>query len=216
MTNNTSILIFTTIVLAVILAFAPATNKASLTSPSTEWKLSKNSNNVKVFTRQPEGSKIKEFKAVITVTSSLQSLENLIENASAYPKWQSNIASAKIVKQISKTEQYIYYTTDVPWPITDRDAVVYSEKVKSADGTITYNLMSKPDYVEEKKDFIRIKNAKGMWQFAPQGNKVEVTYQFYGDPAGTIPDWLINLFIVDGPYTTMLNLKKIVEKKTSN
>lgn len=213
MTNKTYIPFFIILALAVIMAFAPVSNKTLLTSPATEWKLSKNNNDVKVFTPQAEGSKIKEFKAIITVTSAINTVEKLIENADGYPNWQANIATAKILKQINETTQYIYYTTDVPWPVTNRDAVIYSEKMTNTNGTITYNLLSKPDYMEEKKDFIRIKNAKGMWQLTPkEGNKIEVIYQFYGDPAGTIPGWLINLFIVDGPYTTMLNLKRKVEK----
>ena len=194
--------------LLVISAFTPA---GRLTT--TEWKLAKDKDNIKVFTRQSEGSKIKEFKTIITVTATMQALVNLIENANSYPNWQANIGTAKILKQANEATQYIYYTTDVPWPVTNRDAVLCSEKVTGTNGTIIYNLLSKPDYVEEKKDFIRIKNAKGMWRLTPkENNKIEVIYQFYGDPAGAIPGWLINMFIVDGPYTTMLNLKKKVEK----
>lgn len=179
----------------------------------TEWKLEKTGNDIKVYTRQSEGSSIKEFKAVTIVTANMKSLESLIENVSDYLHWQTNIATAKILKQVNETEQYIYYTTDLPWPMTDRDIVIFSKKTVNADGSIRYNFLSKPDYITGNDDFLRIKNAKGMWQLTPQGNdKIEIIYQFYGDPAGSIPGSIINMFIVDGPYNTLVNLKKKVVK----
>lgn len=212
MIKKTVALLFIINVLIISMAFKSVINKSHLLN-LTEWKLEKTGNDIKVYTRKSEGSNIKEFKAVTTVTANMELLEKLIENVSDYPNWQTNIATAKTLKQVNKTEQYIYYTTDIPWPITDRDIVIYSEKTVSADGIITYNLVSKPDYLEKKDDFLRIKNAKGSWQFTPQGNnKIEVIYQFYGDPAGSIPGWIINMFIVDGPYTTLTNLKNKVEK----
>jgi hypothetical protein len=204
------------ICLTVISAFVRGSKKVRISTISTEWILAKDINNVKVFTRQSEESKIKEFKAITTVTANMRALETLIENVESYPNWQANIATAKILKQADKATKYIYYTTEVPWPIANRDVVICSEKVQSINGTIAYNLSSKWDYIEEQKDFTRMKIVKGIWQLTPQGNnKIEVIYQFYGDPAGTIPGWIINVFIVDGPYTTLFNLKKIVEKQTS-
>ena len=174
----------------------------------SEWELSKDKDGIKVYTRQHEGSRIKEFKAVTTVTAKMKSLESLIDIVSAYPDWQANITSAKILKQVNQNEQYIYYTSDVPWPVADRDIVVQSLKTVSEKGMVVYKIISSPDYIEEKEDFLRIRDAKGIWQFVPKdGGKIEVTYQFYGDPAGSLPTRLINMFIVDGPYDTFINLK---------
>jgi hypothetical protein len=214
MLNKTGKLLFLVIASSIIFAFTNSVIKFPETKQSTQWKLEKDNNNIKVYTRQAEGSKIKEFKALTTVTTDVKLLESLIENVSDYPNWQTNITIAKTLKKVSATTQYIYYTTDIPWPLADRDAIVFSEKLTGANNSITYNLISKPDYIEVQEDFLRIKNAKGLWQFTPQtNNKIEVIYQFYGDPEGSLPGWLINMFIVDGPYTTMLNLKKKTEKQ---
>lgn len=72
MTNNIMAFMFALYVLGVSTAFSPINHKIPLTSTSAEWKLAKDNNSVKVFTRQSEGSKIKEFKAIITVTSARQ------------------------------------------------------------------------------------------------------------------------------------------------
>lgn len=178
---------------------------------SNDWELVKNEDGIKVYTCQKEGSKIKEFKAITTVSTKMEVLEMLIEKVSDYPKWQANVTSARILNKVSQNEQYIYYTSDVPWPITDRDIALHWIKTND-NGTITYTLNCVPTFIEEQTDFLRIKEAKGIWQFVPtDNNKIEITYQFYGDPAGSLPNWIINLFIVDGPYETLKNIKTIYD-----
>jgi START domain len=197
-------------VFLLITSFTPIPNK---TDSSNEWKLEKSENNINIYTRKHQDSDIKEFKAVMVANADLAVLENIIENVIDYPNWQSNVSSAKILKQINKTEQYIYYTTDLPWPVSARDIVIHSKKVVDDNGKITFQLTGKSEYIAAKDDFIRIKEAKGMWQLTPlQKNKIEVLYQFHADPAGNIPNSVINMFIIDGPYNSFVNLKKKVEK----
>lgn len=179
---------------------------------NSKWTLAKDKDDVKVYTRQAEGSKIKEFKAVTTVNTNIKTLETLIDKVNEYPDWQANIESSMVLKKVDQNAKYIYYTTDVPWPIKDRDIVLQSKKTVSENGTVVYEIFSSPDYIKEKEDFLRIRAAKGKWQLVPmEGDKIEITYQFYGDPAGNLPNWLINMFVVDGPFETLRNLKGLVE-----
>lgn len=194
-------------------SFVQSSNKSSL-SGQNGWKLEKEKSNIKIYTRNAEGSKIKEFKSVTVIAADMEFLEKLIDNVSNYPAWQANIATAKILKQVNNTTRYIYYTTTVPWPVTNRDVVLLSVKFVDVDGTITYNLTGEPDYIKEKADFIRIKNIKSMCRIKPLGNKkIEITFESFGDPRGYIPDSLINMFMIDSPFNTLVNLKKIVGNK---
>lgn len=200
-------------VIMISIAFIPMGDK-SVTTDTTDWKLVKTENNIKIYTRNSEDSKIKEFKAITTITAKMELLENLIDKISEYPKWQANIATAKVLKQVNKTTRYIYYTTSVPWPLTNRDVVLFSEKIVDVDGTITYNLTGKPDYIKEKASFIRVKNIKSMCKIKPIGNnKIEITFESFGDPEGSIPDSIINMFMANSPYNTLVNLRKIIENK---
>ena len=208
-----------TYLIIALLIFSGQTKETSLQLTDnrlsvSKWELSKDKDGIKVYTRQHEGSEIKEFKAVTIVTAKMNSLESLIDKVSEYPDWQANITSAKVLKQVNKNEQTIYCTSDVPWPVKDRDIVLQSKKAVSEKGIVVYKITSLPDYIKEKEDFLRIRDANGKWQFVPkEGGKIEVTYQFYGDPAGSLPNWLINMFIVDGPYDTLINLKKELRVK---
>lgn len=201
-----SILFFGLIVFA--FPFLSATYK----TPSEDWKLAKNKDGVLVYTRQPEGKKIKEFRAIVKIKTSMQKLIDLIENVEKYPEWQANITSSRTLKKLSSTERYIYYALDVPWPITDRDVVTHVKKVNYKSGKVVFKLSAKPDYIKEKEGFIRIRDAQGSWTLSPEGNGyIKVTYQSYGDPAGSIPSGIINSFIVDGPFKTMGNMKRKCE-----
>jgi hypothetical protein len=197
------------VVFSLVVVFLYASFIFKINNDSLPWKLAKSGNNISVYTRQAEGSNIKEFKAVTTVTAKIENVDKLIENVVDYPNWQLNVNEVKILKQISSTEKIIYYTSEIPWPIEDRDIVIHSKKVIDEDNTITYKLTSKSDFYDIKKEFIRIKDARGSWQLKPIGNNaVEITYHFYGDPGGSLPGWVINMFIVDGPYNTFVNLRK--------
>jgi len=213
MTTKTLTYLFIISILLISMAFTLVRTKSDSTD-SSDWKLVKAENNIKIYTRNSDGSKIKEFKAITTITAKMELLENLIDKISEYPTWQANIATAKVLKQVNKETQYIYYTTSVPWPLTNRDVVLFSEKIVDIDGTITYNLTGKPDYIKEKVNFIRVKNIKSMCKIKPIGNnKIEITFESFGDPEGVIPDSIINMFMADSPYNTLVNLRKIVENK---
>lgn len=203
---------FKVISIIAAITFNVANTSTCFSQQSEGWKLEKDKNGIKVYTRKAANSSIMEFRASATVAATMEQLEALIENVKGYPVWQTSISTATLLKQQNKEERYIYYTTDVPWPATDRDIVLHSKKNKSASGVVTYNLNSTPDFISEKGDFLRIKKAEGLWQFTPlKDNKINVTFQFYADPGGNIPDWIINMFIVDGPYDSLINLKKKVE-----
>jgi len=186
-------------------------NAINFSDVYTDWELAKEKNGIKVYTRQAEGRKIKEFKAIMTVNSTLEEIEKVIDHVNEYASWQANVTTSKSLLEEGNTEQYIYYTSELPWPVDDRDIVLHSIKSKHENNLI-YELTSSPDYIERNDDFLRIINSKGSWIFvANNEGQVDVTYQFYGDPGRNMPNWLINLFIVDGPHETMINLKNKVE-----
>lgn len=177
--------------------------------PQDEWKLAKNKDGILVYTRQQTGKKIKEFKAIVKIKTSMSKLITLIEDIEKYPEWQSDISKSYTIKKLSSTERYIYYALDVPWPISDRDVVTHVKKTTYKSGKVVFSLTSKPTYIKEKEGFIRIKDAFGTWTFTPiENGYIKVVYQSYGDPAGSIPTGIINSFIIDGPYKTMGRMRQ--------
>jgi hypothetical protein len=67
---------------------------------------------------------------------------------------------------------------------------------------------SKPHLSPEKNGVVRIQKARGAWHIRPVGpNEVLVEYSFFADPAGSLPDWIVNMGLIDGPFQSMTNLQ---------
>ena len=180
-----------------------------------DWKLRKDADGVKIYTRNVEGSPFEEFKGIVIITNtSISKVLDVIMDVKNYPNNFPNCGSAQVLVQKSKYNDIHYLTIKAPWPVTDRDAIYEATTTFSQDGKQAHvKLVPLGDYISEKKNFIRVHNGSGFWnleEVAP--NKIQVVYQFHADPAGEIPAWIANSVIVSNPFKTLENLKTLMQK----
>lgn len=182
---------------------------------TTDWKLRRDSEGVKVFTRNVAGSPFEEFKATVTIfNTTVTGVLDILMDVKNYPTRFPNCGSAKVLVQKSKYSDIHYLTIEAPWPVTDRDAIYEATTSFSDDGKhARIQLVPRGDYTKEEKNFIRVHNGSGFWdvkEIAP--NTVEVVYQFHADPAGEIPAWIANSVIVINPLKTLESLRNLAER----
>ena len=68
---------------------------------------------------------------------------------------------------------------------------------------------------ENNEDCVPVTQLKGYWRFTPKSlNRVLIEYETSADPAGDLPAWLANSFVVDQPYGTLKKLKQRVENNS--
>ena len=176
-----------------------------------EWELRKDKNGIKVYTKTHAGSRFIECKVQTTAKTELSKLIKIINDVENYPVWMANCKSASVFSKTNDSLRIYYQKTRVPWPMHDRDVVLEYRVVTNNDEHYEAIINSITDVIPEKENIVRIKEAKGRWVINKvDKNTVEITYQYYGDPGRNIPSWLINMFIVNGPYETLLNLKNSV------
>jgi hypothetical protein len=176
----------------------------SFVSDKDQWKLERNKNNVKVYTRNIEGSQLKEFQAITTIDGSVNSLLALIKDFGAYHLWIDNYKMAKQIKKVSEDEYYFYLEIATPWPVTNRDIVVHLKFKKNTDGSVIVAMNGLPDYMDKNEKLIRMPKLKGFWKLTPkEDGKTEVICQVHAEPGGSVPDWLANSMMTDGPFNTM-------------
>jgi len=174
-----------------------------------EWELRKDKNGIKVYTRSYANSGILEYKAETTATTEISNLIRVINDVENFPAWVANCESARVIENINDSLRIDYYKTDVPWPLDDRDIALEVRTVTNTEKHYETIMNAVPKAIPEEEDIVRIKKAKGKWILKKNDkNAIEITYQFYGDPEGNIPSWIINLFIVSGPYKTLSHLKE--------
>jgi hypothetical protein len=64
-----------------------------------------------------------------------------------------------------------------------------------------------------KEGFLRVPFMHGHWNVKSlENNALQVEYILQIDPGGSIPVWLVNLAMAEGPYISFRNLKKQLEK----
>ncbi|MCD8521360.1 MAG: START domain-containing protein [Saccharospirillaceae bacterium] len=182
-----------------------------------DWELAKDdkSNQIRVYTRDAEDSDMREFRGEMHVQTSLSALVALIEDNKAGPQWIHHCRALEVIEQISDYERLFYMVTEAPWPVKDRDSVIYSVLTQDkADGTVHIDMQVRNQVFPASDEFIRITDMQGFWEFQPQDNGwVRVIYQVHADPAGGIPAWLANSMVVETPYYTLKNMRKMITQE---
>lgn len=185
----------------------------SLTSFAQEWKLEKDEDGIKVYTRLPKGAKLEELRATVRIKTSLSAFTALLKDVPGYTEWAYNCVESRLVKAISDTVQCYYTHTNLPWPATDRDLIFRSslkqDPVSCVIKTYSYSV---PTMMEEKDKIVRIKEGHTSWTLTPvKEGVVDVEYVASLDPGGSLPAWLVNSTITYGPVNTMQRVRNLLE-----
>lgn len=178
-----------------------------------DWKLRKNEDGITIYTRESKNAKVIEFKGITTIEAPIAKLEEILKDFNSYHLWMADLKKVKLLKKINDSDYYLWYAASVPWPLEDRD-IVQKFRILNIKASTVITLKSYPEYIPDNKDYVRIKNAEGKWVFTPVNENVTlVKYQYFADPEINVPLWIMNMFIVDGPYDTLKKLKEMAEEK---
>lgn len=175
----------------------------------TEWELKKEEDGIKVYLREVDGSKIQEYKAEAILKGKVSSYIAVMKDVNAYPDLYEHAKEAKLINE-NDTFHVHYIATNTPWPVKDRDAVYSSTYSQHYDTKLVrIDMKIETGYVEPNDDYVRMEKATGYWLFYQiEPNKVEVVYQMHAEPGGSIPNWVINMFLVDTPLEDMKMLQE--------
>ena len=178
---------------------------------SQEWELSKEKDGILVYTAEGESS-YKMFKAEMIVEANLHGLIYLLKDAKSIPNWMDKVGEFEIFEIADEFHWFSWSGVDMPWPVDNRDVVSKEVLTKSNDKYVI-TISSSPDKIGDRNGYIRLRVSSGYWSFEKLSNgKIKVIYQFLTEPEG-IPAWVVNLFIVDSPYSTLVNMREIVKRE---
>lgn len=193
-------------------ANAVSSPRSSLDS-STEydWKFAKAESGVIVNTAAVPGSKFKIFQAVTTLNTTMASVLGVLNDPCACSKWLHQCRHSEILEYTSFNERIIYQVIDLPL-VSDRDLVVLATTSYQADTRSFFiALESKPDQHPSTKSNVRIKLSHGSYTLIPDAEgQIKVIWEYFADPAGWLPKWIVNLSLLDTPIKSLEKLKKLV------
>lgn len=175
-----------------------------------DWKLRIDKSGIKVFTSEVPGSEFKATLATMTVEAPPANIVALIMDLENCKKWIKSCKSARVLENISPTENYVYSVTRVPFPFKSRDMVGHVIwKVDSLTGKVTATGRATPDKLELKKGLIRIDHADSNWHFTPQADGTTLVENYtHFDPNGPVPAFLVNLLLVGTPFTSLRAMRE--------
>lgn len=186
----------------------------SHSSEKEVWKLVKDKNGIKAFTREITGTDEKQVKVTTNLKTSLSTLTSTLKDVDSHKNWLYNCITAKKIKIISEKEYYYYNLSKAPWPISRRDIVTHA-LIRQDQRTkiVTFTATGKPNYFKENKGIVRIKRLNSKWVFVPKENgTVDIMFYMSIDVGGTVPTWAVNMAVADGPFQTVKNLKQEIDK----
>ena len=182
------------------------------------WVLKADKDGIKVYTGTMPDSKVKAIKVVSTLHTTLSQLAVAILDINTAKQWVYNTKSCVLLKQVSSTELYYYSEVNVPWPVSNRDFVAHLTLHQDATTKVmTVDAENAPTYLPAKPNVVRIPQSVGKWVATPAGgNDVTIEYTLFADPGGSVPSWLINMFITKGPLESFKKLKGLLDNQAVN
>lgn len=169
---------------------------------------------IKIWSYAVPNSKLRGFKAVTVVKSTLSGLVSLITDTENANRWLYRTSSIDVLKRDDTDHEFtIRVITDFPWPFTDREALVDVRIKQDATGKV---LIDSNESLEAarypvKPCCLRMPLVQGFWSLKPLANgMVEVTMSGHADPGGNVPVGAVNFLIQEHPYNTLRGLRKVI------
>jgi START domain len=194
-----------------LLFFAAMTYNASA---QNEWSLSKDNNDIKVYTRKTDSSDFKSVRVVAFLTGSCEKLAAIIMGVDKNIKWVYKTKTLRLIKRVNDNQLTYYEETSLPWPMRNRDQVIrvnlYPDSINHA---LKITTTGEPKDIPETDGIVRVPYFLGVWLVKEiSTNKISIEYYLDVDPGGSIPAWISNMFVAKGPYETFVNLSNLLKE----
>lgn len=177
------------------------------------WHKNLERDGITIETRHVAGSKFKEFKATMTVSSSLATARRVMNDIENYTRWMKDCKESRRARILGRNSGIVYSVQSAPWPIADREAVVRYEYRESAKpSTLSISIAADPDALPRDSGRVRIEKLSGYWKFTDLGlGRMEVIYSLHSEPGGNLPAWAIAGMVAHLPFETLRKLRMQLE-----
>ncbi len=181
-----------------------------------DWKLVREKKDISVFARKLEESEFKEIKVVGQVRSDMSEIVAALEDVEAQEEWVIRTIDAYAISDDGAGHIDYYISTDMPFPISDRDLIVSYEREQDPSTKVvkTHSTVADHDIVLQD-GFVRVPHFESTYTLTPIGDDlVQVEYYMMIDPGGDLPVWLVNMAAAKGPYDTIRSLFDLIQSGT--
>lgn len=187
---------------------------ARLANGQNDCELKKENKDLKVYTCSSADSKLKALKSeFILEDTSLKELLDFVNDVNNYVNWQYNTKEATILH--TSDNSIIYRTVvEAPWPLSNREMIIeICSELDSLRQVLTIDSHHVAYAYPEDKDLVRVPFSVGIWHVSSLKNSLKVEFSLHIDPGGSVPAWLVNIGMAEGPYYTFTKLKEALRQR---
>ena len=178
-----------------------------------KWQLVKEGKGIKVYSA-PAPSGLKYVKVDAVLKGSINKVSKVFRDVSQQKAWVYGTKKSYLIKKIDDNHLLYYNETALPWPVSNRDIAARMElKEDPVQHTLIITQEDVPNAVPKHKGIVRVSHMEGNWYFRETGNgELHAEYYLDIDPGGSLPNWVVNMFIAKGPYQTFVRLQKMISQ----
>lgn len=178
-----------------------------------DWEKLKGKNNIEVFIRHNTQYNTKEIKAVCDMNTNLSAAIHLLKKVSIQKEWAYSTLEARILKEYNNKHWVNYSLIDLPWPAANRDCITSTYLSQGKDSVVQIKSCLTKQFKYPDNKAVHLPFVQTIWTLEPLApHKTRIHFQSIVKVGGSIPNWIVNLFIDQGPYNTLLGFRKEVEK----
>ena len=187
--------------------------RISIDDPS--WRLESSSDGIALYTSSVRGAGVVPFKAVMTIPGSIEDVSLVLEDIPRRGEWINHLGGSVLLERRNDYDQVEYVHAEVPWPASDRSAVIRARITVSDDlSKATIAAESVESHMADALPvLVRAKVYASTFQMTKRGDRVEVVALVFIDPCGSIPKWIVNFYTHRVARSTLGGLRRQVARR---
>lgn len=187
----------------------------SISLEDEPWKLQSTGDGISLYHSEVKRGGVVPVKFTMTIPGTIAEVSLVLEDIPRRREWVNNLDQSVLLERASDYDQIEYLRVDVPWPVSDRSAVIRALITVSDDlreATITAKSVEHP-VPDSLPELVRAHVHESTFHMTQVGDHVEVVSYVFIDPAGSIPTWIVNFFSRRVARATLVGLRRQVARK---
>ena len=176
-----------------------------------DWELQKDKKGVKVWTKDYPDSKFKQFKAKTKIKAELKNVVAVFLDIENMGLWYDRVEKVTMVEKISDMEGTYKIDFELPWPVKDRISAVRATLSHDPETDVVTVRTRYEDGIIKESDRLVVTDIHSEWVLTPvEDGYVDIFHKGYMHPAGSLPSWIANSGVKEGPVKTLSALREIL------
>jgi hypothetical protein len=198
-----------------LLAGPPAAAQSRIAVNDPSWHLESSSDGISLYSGSVPETHVVPLKAVMTIPGTIEEVSLVLEDIPRRHEWIANFNRSVLLDRTNDYDQTEYLCVEVPWPASNRTAVIRARVAVSDDlRTATIAAVSVDSHLADNlPKLVRAQVYTSTFQMTQVGDHVEVVALVFIDPCGRIPKWVVNYFSRRAARTTLAGLRRQVARK---